>query len=266
MKIGISQLIVPRDWSVERFLQEAQTAGYEAVELACRDEGDLTPDTPKHDLDRIRERADTLGIELNSMTHGHSRPRGNLLVDGEDRDYALQRTTDALRVAAHLGIDCSLHTLGRLSPDLPYDDAYRNGVDSLRRLAPVAEDTGVAVAVEFIWNGFLFSPLEMARFLDEVDSPAVGFYFDSGNMAVFQYPQHWARVCARHIKRVHLKDWQGRPLNGSWHALTEGGVDFAAVMAELRRGGYRGPLISEVAPGLASLKETAAAIRRIRDM
>ena len=120
--------------------------------------------------------------------------------------------------------------------------------------------------LSFSGCGFLFSPLEMKRFLDEVGSPQIGFYFDPGNMAVYQFPQHWVRITGPHIKRVHMKDWQGRALNGAWHPLLEGGVDFPAVMAELRKIGYEEPLISEVSPSLASLEDTAVAIRKIMAM
>jgi hexulose-6-phosphate isomerase len=103
----------------------------------------------------------------------------------------------------------------------------------------------------------------MKRFLDDVGSDAIGFYFDPGNMAVFQFPQHWARITGPHIKMVHLKDWTGNALNGSWPPLLQGKVDFAAINRELRAAGYDGPMISEVPIATASLKDTAAAIRKI---
>ncbi len=265
-KVGVTQLIAPREQSVEEFLDQAARAGYEAVELACRDTGDVTPDIPEAAARQIAQAAKKHGLELSSMTHGHSRPEGNLLAAGPARDYALERTVKALEAAAALGIPCTLHTLGRIRPDLYYDEAWRHGVESLRLLGRECERVQVDIAVEFVWNGFLFSPLEMKQFLDAVDNPRIGFYFDPGNMAVFQYPQHWVRILGRHIKRVHLKDWQGGALNGKWTPLLEGEVDFETVMCELRKAGYHGPLISEVALGLASMEETAAAIRRIREM
>jgi hexulose-6-phosphate isomerase len=120
--------------------------------------------------------------------------------------------------------------------------------------------------VEFVWNGFLFSPLEMKHFLDEVGSDYIGFYFDPGNMAVFQYPHQWVRIVGQHIKMVHLKDWKGRALNGGWTALLEGEVDYAAMNWELRSIGYDGPMISEVPPSIASFQDTATAIRKIIQM
>lgn len=260
MQIGLSQIVMG-NMSLSELFAQAKAAGYEALELVLKNEGELTPKTTAADLNHIAKRAADDGLSLIALVHGHV--TGNLLGVGAARELAVEQTADGLRVAKALGIDCTLHTLGRLSPDVYYDEAYASGVRSLRELAPTAEKLGVAVAVEFVWNGFAFSPLEMRRFLDEVNSPQVGFYFDPGNMAVFQFPQHWARITGPHIKMVHLKDWTGNALNGSWPPLLQGKVDFAAINRELRAVGYDGPMISEVPTGTASLKATADAIRRI---
>jgi hexulose-6-phosphate isomerase len=198
-------------------------------------------------------------VTLNHLT-------GSLLDAGEAQKTGIAETIAGLRTAAALGAGCALHTLGRLRPDLYYDDAYRNGVASLEELAKTAAEVKVAIAVEFVWNGFLFSPLEMKRFLDEVGSEYVGFYLDPGNMAVFQFPHHWARILGSHIRMVHLKDWKGRALKGEWTPLLEGEVDFAAVMKELRAAGYDGPLVSEVSPKLAPYDQTVPAMRKIAAM
>ncbi|MCB9149863.1 MAG: sugar phosphate isomerase/epimerase [Caldilineaceae bacterium] len=263
MQVGISQLIA-RDLSLSDFWTQSAAAGYEVVELCMQQQGALTPQSTPEQLAQIVDDATAHGLTLVSMTHGHC--TGNLLDAGAAQQTSIRETEIGLRAAAQMGIGCTLHTLGRLRPDLYYDDAYRNGVQSLRQIAETAEQLQVALAVEFVWNGFLFSPLEMKHFLDEVNSPYIGFYFDPGNMAVFQYPHHWVRIVGPHIKMVHLKDWQGRALNGGWPALLAGEIDYAAMNRELRAIGYDGPMISEVPPEVASFAETAAAIRQIIQM
>ena len=215
-------------------------------------------------VQEIRALASQHGLPICSMTINHS--TGNLLDSGPERDRAVEDTVFGLETAAQLGAPCTLHTLGRFSSDLYYDDAYHNAVDSLKALAPACEKLDVALAFEFVWNGFLFSPMEVKRFLDDVGSRHIGFYFDPGNMAVFQFPHHWVRIIGSHIKRVHLNDWKGRALNGEWTPLLEGEVDFGKVMAELRAAGYEGPLVSEVSPSLASLQDTVKVMQKIREM
>lgn len=260
MQVGISQLIhgkVP----TRQFLDDARAAGYEVVELRLAREGDLTPQTSDADLQAIRDHAAGLGLKLVSMTHSHC--TGNLLDGGQAQQTSLQETEAGLRVAQKLGIRCTLHTLGRLKPDVYYDQAYQNAVASLKHLAKTCEKLEIAIAVEFVWNGFAFSPLEMKRLLDDVGSRQIGFYFDPGNMAVFHFPHHWVKVVGRHIKMVHLKDWKGRALKGGWPALLEGEVDYAAMNRELRAIGYDGPMISEVGAETAPLEKTAESIRKI---
>jgi len=260
MQVGVSQLVM-RDVPMADFLSQSAAAGYEVVELCMLPEGELTPQTSEADLKRLAEQVRAAGLEAVSMTHSHC--TGNVLDSGESQQTVIKETCAGLRAAATMGIGCTLHTLGRLRPDLYYDKAYENAVTTLKEVAKTAEEVGVDLAVEFVWNGFLFSPLEMRRFLDEIGSERVGFYFDPGNMAVFHYPHHWVKIVGPHIKMVHLKDWKGSALDGSWPPLLEGEVDYVAMNRELRAIGYDGPMISEVPPSDASLAQTAQAIRKI---
>ena len=260
MKTGMSQIVMG-ELSASEFLSQCAQAGYEVVELCMRGDGDLTPHTGENDLRNIANLASELGLPIVSMTHSHC--TGNLLDSGEARRTSIEQTVQGLEIAATLGVRCTLHTLGRFTADLYYDDAYRNAVSSLKELASTCEKLDVRIAVEFVWSGFLFSPLEMRRFLDDVGSTHVGFYFDPGNMAVFQFPHHWVRIVGDKTFMVHLKDWKGNALNGGWTPLLEGEVDFAAMNRELRAIGYDGPMISEVEPSQAPIGRTAEAIRKI---
>jgi len=264
MKVGLSAIITPKDWPFAELVRQARTAGYEVLEVVPREGGELTLDTPEAELDALTRIAADEGIDIVALCGSGGRPFNLMTTDEGERRAGIETTKAMLRTARALGADTVLHTLGgRPTAELFYDDAYANALRALQELAPTAEDLGVSIAVEYVWNGFLTSPMEMARFLDEVGSRAVGFYFDPGNMRIFHLSEHWARICGRHIKKVHAKDfsWEGRVVQ--WPPLLEGQVDFPAVMRELRGAGYDGPLISEVDPSVASLADSAAAIRRI---
>ena len=265
MNISLSQLITGT-LTIPELLEQAKRAGYDEVELSLRpaEDAPLNYQTGDKQLEEYRKLAAQTGTPITSLTIGAK--AGNLLADGKPQADGIAEATHGLECAAKLGAKVCLHTLGRLSPELYYEDAYNNAIAALKKLVPTAEKLKVAFAVEFIWNGFLFSPLEMRNFLDSVGSPLIGFYFDPGNMAVFQYPQHWVRALGKRILHVHLKDWKGNALNGQWTALLEGEVNFPVVMKELRAAGYKGPLVSEVAQNLASFADTAKAMRKIAAM
>ena len=152
---------------------------------------------------------------------------------------------------------------GRVSEECHYDDAYFNAVTSLRKLAPFAEDIGVTIAVEHVWNRFLLSPMEWARFLGDINSDRVGLFFDTGNMVIQSFPEQWVKIVGDGVKKVHFKDFKRDGYE--WTPLLEGDVDFAACMVELRKIGYDDALLSEVSPGIAPIEDTAAAIRQIID-
>lgn len=262
MKIGVTGLITPETWSFDETLDRIKEAGYTAFELALRDTGFFSLNTDDGDLRTLTSRAKDAGIDLVSICPAvKSRPKNLMIADDGLRNEAIATFHEYIRIADVCGIDTILVVLGSLTPDLFYDQAYENALKSIRSLAQVAEDAGVKLAIEYVWNKFLLSPVEFARFCDDVGSPSVGFYFDPGNMAIFSYPEHWIRICSKHVMAVHMKDFKRDGFQ--WTPLLEGDVDFKAVMTELAAIGFDGPLVSEVGLDVASLEKTAKDIERI---
>ena len=265
MKVGLSAIITPREWSFAETVQNAGKAGYEALEVLITDEGDLTMSTSEADCQKLAAIAADEGIELASVCASvREQPKDLITNDDAIRAASIETVKRCLATTRAMGVDTMLLTIGALNDDLYYNEAYANALKSLQLIAPVAEDLGVNVAVEYVWNKFLLSPMEFARFCDEVASPRVGLFFDTGNMVVFGYPQHWVRICGKHLMKVHFKDFKRQGYE--WTPLLKGDVRFPEVMAELRKIGYDGALLSEVAPSIASLEDTAAAIRQIMEM
>jgi L-ribulose-5-phosphate 3-epimerase len=265
MKVGLSTIITPAAWGFDETLKQAVATGYEALELCLRDEGDITLQTPEAELAAIAARAAGAGVELSSVCASvREQPKDIMTNDCAVWQASLDTIRRCLAATRALGVDTMLLTLGALTDELYYNEAYANALKGLQVLAPVAEDLGVNIAVEYVWNKFLLSPMEFARFCDEVGGSRVGLFFDTGNMVIFGFPQHWVRICARHIMKVHFKDF--KRAGYQWTPLLQGDVNFPAVMAELRQAGYDGALLSEVDPGTAPLAETARAIRQIMEM
>lgn len=161
-----------------------------------------------------------------------------------------------LDCAAALGVGAILvvpGTVGRGfwggSECTAYADAYARAQEALVRLAPEAQARGVVIGVENVWNNFLLSPLEMARFLDEIGSPFVRAYFDIGNVVRTGEPADWIRTLGSRIARVHVKDFK-RSVDtiAGFCDLLAGDVDFPAALAALRTAGYDDALTAEMNP------------------
>ena len=260
MKLGITQIILTG--SAKDAIDIAKECGYDCVELSIKDDkGCIGADSTDEEICEVKQYADSLGIDIISTCIGAG--SYNLLADGKMQQKGIEEAIKGLEVSAKLGARTMLHTLGSISSDLYYEDAYNNSINSLKEIAVVANKLKVALAIEMVWNGFLFSPIEMRNLIDEVGSDYIGFYFDPGNMAVFQYPQHWVRALGTRTKMVHFKDFKGSALNGEWTPLLSGEVNFEIVLHELKKAGVEPIFISEVDASLDSYKNTCDRMKEI---
>jgi hexulose-6-phosphate isomerase len=144
-----------------------------------------------------------------------------------------------------------------------YRDAYKRSQENIRKLIPDAEKHGVKIAIEEVWNKFLLSPLEFARYIDEFESPWVGAYFDVGNVVEFAYPEEWIRELGKRILKIHIKEYAKR--NRFNYRLGEGKeIDWAAVRTALIEGGYDGWITAEVPFGdLEAMKDVVLRMDRL---
>ena len=146
-----------------------------------------------------------------------------------------------------------------------YRDAYKRSQENIRKLIPGAAASGVKIAIEEVWNKFLLSPIEFARYIDEFESPWVGAYFDVGNVVEFGYPEEWIRELSKRILKVHIKEYASdKRFN---YRLGEGReIDWGAVTGALRDCGYDGWITAEVPFGdLEQMKDVVARMRQLFD-
>lgn len=252
----------------------AKEHGFEAIEVSIGGEGfplsyQVTPESTPEECQALLDLAAEAGITIASMASGFGWDLPLTSADPEIRAKAIETTKKAVRVASYLGIDGMLLVPGGVGADFipgfvvtDYAQAYDNALAALKEIAPVAEEVGVTVGVENVWNKFLLSPLEFRSFLDEVNSPRVGCYFDVGNVVLNGYPEQWIRILGNRITRVHFKDFKKSvgTLDG-FCPLLEGDTDYPAVVAALKEIGYTGPVTAE----FFGVEEQLPAISRAMD-
>jgi L-ribulose-5-phosphate 3-epimerase len=127
--------------------------------------------------------------------------------DPEVRKKGVEALIVALEDAKAYGADTVLLVPGRVTETVSYDQCWDRSIAEIKKAIPVAEKLGVKIAVENVWNSFLLSPLEAARYVDQFQSPAVGFYFDIGNIVQFGWPEQWIRILGKRIARIHIKEF-----------------------------------------------------------
>lgn len=53
----------------------------------------------------------------------------------------------------------------------------------------------------------------MARFIDEMQNPTVGVYFDVGNVVRFGWPDQWIRILGNRIVKLDIKEYSRKKQN-----------------------------------------------------
>jgi hexulose-6-phosphate isomerase len=155
----------------------------------------------------------------------------------------------SLRNAKMWGADTVLLVPAVVNPEVGYGQAWERSQKQIRKLIPLAEELKVIIGIEEVWNKFLLSPLEMAKYVDEFQSPWIRAYFDIGNVAISGYPQDWIRTLGKRIVKLHVKDFAFRKRVAEFTPLLEGEIDFKAVHAALAEIGYQGTATVELNGG-----------------
>ena len=172
----------------------------------------------------------------------------------EVRAQGLEALKAALKFSKEIGGTSVLLVPGQVTPDATYEQAWQRSIAEIKKATPLAEQLGIDILIENVWNDFLTDPKEMARFIDECGSKIVGSYFDIGNAVRYSPPQEWAPVLGARIKKLDIKDYkrpadEGKLGAGFSAKLLEGDVDWPKVMAEVRKLGFAGWGTAEIQGG-----------------
>src|SRR5208282_6724589 len=178
------------------------------------------------------------------------------------------KSMEGMRTSLHnaklWGSDAVLLVPAVVNAEMPYRDAWTRSQTEIRKLIPMAEELKVVIAIEEVWNKFLLSPLEMARYIGEFQSPWIKAWFDVGNVVLYGYPQDWIRTLGRDIAKVHLKDFKRKEDGYAWVNLGDGDVDWPAVRQAFVEIGYSGSAIAELEGGdEAYLRDVSRRIDRL---
>ena len=162
---------------------------------------------------------------------------------------SLKGIETSLRNAHLWGADTVLVVPGVVNPQVRYAEAYERSQVQIRKILPLAEELKVIIGVEEVWNKFLLSPIEFAKYIDQFQSPWLRAYFDVGNVVLYGYPQDWIRTLGKRIVKLHIKDFTFKGQAAKWVGLGEGDIDWKAIHAALAEIGYQGSATVELSGG-----------------
>jgi L-ribulose-5-phosphate 3-epimerase len=187
----------------------------------------------------------------------------------EVRAKGLEALKTAIKFSKDVGGTSVLLVPGRVTPDATYEQAWERSITEIKKATPLAEELGIDILMENVWNDFLTDPKETARFVDACGSDRVGAYFDVGNAVRYSPPHEWIPILGKRIKKLDIKDYKLQPEGGNLGAgfsakLLEGSVDWPKVMDELEKIEYSGWGTAEIQGGdKVWLQEVAERMNKI---
>jgi len=264
----------------EKNLAQLKAAGFDGVETNA---ADVSP----ADAEACRKVAEKVGMSIQSVLRGWMQFNST---DAAKVEATIAKTETALRAAQGYGADAVLLVPCRIGgatmpepwefdiefdpnnghlkrvvkgDNTPYadyikahDHATDTSVEAVKKLIPVAEKTGVVIALENVWNNLWVRPAVFAHFVKRFGSKWVQAYFDIGNHVKYAPPEEFIRALGPTIAKCHVKDFK---LNADGHGgkfcnIRDGSVNWPVVRKALDAIGYNGWMTIEGSGGL-SLEE-----------
>jgi len=226
--------------SVLEKMRALKDAGFEGVEMMSH-----------MDPEEVLRARDETGLIIPSVCGSQHWAKPLSDPDPKVREEGLAALRQTLRDGKRYGATSVLLVPAVVTKDVTYVEAYTRSQEQIRKALPLAEELGVKIACENVWNQFLLTPLEAARYVDEFNSPFVGWHFDVGNSLNYGWPDQWIHILGKRIQKLHIKEFsrKKRDNEGLWKgfqvAYLEGDNDWPAIMKALDDIGYHGWGIAE---------------------
>jgi hexulose-6-phosphate isomerase len=235
IKKGLMWGAVPGAMTVMEKFKMIRAAGFEGVEI-----------NSGMNREQVLAARDATGLAIASVVDAAHWNQTLADPNPAVRQRGLEALETSLRDGKEYGATSVLLVPAVVSQTVSYDQAYTRSMAEIKKVVPLAEELGVKIAIENVWNQFLLSPLEAARYIDAFGSPALRWHFDVGNVINFGWPEQWIRILGARIFKLHIKEFsrKKRDAQGLWKGFQveylEGDNNWPAVMQALDEIGYQG--------------------------
>ena len=239
IKKSILISMLPKELSYLGQFKLAVDVGFHEMEVRTVDSND--------EALKIKQAAGQAGLRIHSvMNQAHWRyPLSS--PDPKEVQASMQGMELSLNQAKFYGADAVLLVPAVVRDDTTYEQAWERSQKKICELLPLAEKTGVIIAIEEVWNKFLLTARDFVQYIDEFNNPLVQAYVDVGNMVHYGVPQHWVRQAGKRIAKVHLKDYVRQ--TRQFVNLGEGDINWEEVRKALADAGFTGNATVELRGG-----------------
>jgi len=242
-------------------MKAVKAAGFDGAEMASH-----------MDQAEVLKARDATGLEIASVCGERHWKQTLSHPDPKVREEGLAALKQTLRDAKAYGASSILLVPGVVNNEVTYDQCWQRSIEQIRLAIPLAEELGVKISIENVWNNFITTEAQAVRYLDEINSPWVGWHFDVGNIIRYGDPIVWVTTLGKRINRVHIKEYSrdramrsGDVWKGFNAALLEGANNWPGIMKAFDEVGYQNYLITEQGGGDSpeGLRDLCARLEKI---
>ncbi len=243
-----------RELDNKKVARKIKEIGYDGVELVFDDSSFDPTRKTEEEIRRTAEDFKSESLEIPSVATGVFWKYNLGSNDEKTRSKGVEYGKAGVKMASIVGASSILVVPGVASPETPYEELYVNALNSVKKLAEFAEDYDVTIAVENVWNKFLYSPMEFKKFITDVGMRNVKVYLDVANLMAISHPENWIHSLGNMVSNVHAKDFDTNigNINGFRNVL-KGNVDWRKIIKLLKAVGYNGYLTVECPPSFNPL-------------
>lgn len=240
LKIGM----VSADGSLTDKFKLAKAAGFDGIELSL----------PGTDLTAAKQAIADSGLPVDGSVCAKHWNIRHTSAKAEERAEALATLKQALRDTKAIGGNTVLLVVGR-GDDGPERELWDRSIDSISQAIPLAAELGVYIAVENVWNQFLYdhdgdanqNADKFVKYIDAFNSPWVGMQFDIGNHWKYGSMGDWIRALGPRIVKLDLKGFSRK--EDKFTKIGAGDLDWADVRSALQEIQFTGWAAAEVKGG-----------------
>ena len=241
LKIGMVGI---KDATLTEKFAAAKQAGFAGIEL----------NTPGINIVEVKKAISETGLPVDgSVIHSHWKVRHSD-PDAAVRAKALDDLTNSLKEVKEIGGDTVLLVVGH-SKDGSEQEVWDRSVENIKKAVPLAEDLGIAIAIENVWNKFCYdhdgesnqTANKFIKYVDAFDSEMVGMQFDIGNHWKYGSMGDWIRALDKRIIKLDVKGFSRK--ENKFKNIGEGDLDFTDVRKALTEIGFEGYCAAEVSGG-----------------
>lgn len=227
----------------EKF-KAAKAAGFDGIEL----------NAPGFNVEEAKAASEEAGLPIDGTVNATHWKIRHTDPDPEQRAQALKSLEDGIRATAAVGGDTILLVAGHGQDGEP-EEIFDRAVKNISPAIPLAKEMNVKIAIENVWNQFLYvhnggsdQTAEMhAKFVDAFDSPWVGMQFDIGNHWKYGDMAEWIRTLDKRIIKLDAKGFSRA--DDKFTKIGEGDLPWPDVVKALKEIGFTGWVAAEVGGG-----------------